>query len=625
MCGIVGFISKNHSSREQIIEDMKSSIAHRGPDGNGTLHIDDVSFGHVRLAIIDLENGKQPMQSHDGRYSLIFNGEIYNFIELRQLLSSKKYKFKTYSDSEVLLYMYAEYGEGMLEHLNGMFSFVIYDSSEKKIFAARDHFGIKPFYYYYDGELFAFASEIKALLKHPKIKAIPDEHSIFEYLTFQMTLKKHTLFKNINKLKPACCLSLSHDGELKTREYWQLNYSIDESKTQEQFADELLLMLQNSLSLQVRSDVPVGAYLSGGIDSSTVAILASMNYMGQLKTFTGGFREGELYDETKYANIVSKSINSDHYEVFPTWTDFRDSFEKLVYHMDEPAAGPGIFPQYMVSQLAAKEVKVVLGGQGGDEVFGGYTRYGVAYLEQCLKGAIFETQEEGKHVVTLQSIIPNMPSLRNYLPLIKSQFSDGLFDEMDKRYYRIIDRSPNLELLYDKEFLSNRNEDSLFEKFSQIFNKPDTKSLFNKMTFYDIKTQLPALLQVEDRVSMAVSLESRVPLLDRRIVELSAKIPPTMKFAGGKTKFMFINSVKNVLPKEILERKDKMGFPVPINEWIDGPLKEYVHDIFNTQEARNRGIYNTAAIQSFAKGSGKFSREIWGAMNLELWFRRFID
>jgi asparagine synthase (glutamine-hydrolysing) len=624
MCGIVGFQGKINQ-KEQVLSDMMQSIKHRGPDDEGTAFVEDVSMGHVRLSIIDIKYGHQPMYTKDNRYTLVFNGEIYNFIELRQFLNSKGYVLQTNSDSEVILYMYAEYGKDLVNYLNGMFAFAIYDNIEKTLFLARDHFGIKPLYYTTSNGRFIFGSEIKALLKHPEIKVVPNQKSISEYVTFQFVLNSDTLFEDIYKLEPAHYMIVKDSRIIEKKEYWKIRFTIDESKTEEQFADELLVLLEKSLSMQIRSDVPVGAHLSGGIDSSTVAVLATNNYIGKFQTFTGGFKDGELYDETRYAKIISDFIGSEYHEIFPDSNDFINLIEKLIYHMDEPGAGPGIFPQYMVSKLASEHVKVVLGGQGGDEVFGGYARYAVAYLEQCLKGAIFETQEEGKHVVTLQSIIKNMPLLKQYIPLIQYQFSSGLFEDMDRRYFRMINRAPNSRELYHPDFVSRHNDEALFEKFSGVFNNPDTLSYFNKMTYFDMKSLLPTLLQVEDRMSMAVSLESRVPLLDRRIVELATRIPPTMKFACGKTKNILIRAVKNILPEEIINRKDKMGFPVPINEWIKGPLKEYIIDTFQSQKARERNLFNTEVIVNQIERSGKFTREIWGALNLELWHKQFID
>lgn len=624
MCGIVGFISQRND-KEHIIQKQLETLYHRGPDAQSKYIDNNIAFGHTRLAIIDIDNAVQPMTSIDNRYIIIFNGEIYNYLELRQHLVSKGIKFKTHSDTEVLLNMYIVYGKECVSKLNGMFAFAVYDKVKDSMFLARDHFGIKPLYYTYQNNDFIFASEVKAILEYPDIKAEVDQKSLNEYMTFQVMLKKHTLFKNIHSLEPATYLYLESGKIKEKKKYWEFDYNIDETLSEEEYTTELLHLLENSLNIQTRSDVPIGAYLSGGIDSSLVSTLASKNYFGDFHTFCGGFKDSKDFDETHYAQIVQKSINSIHHEIFPTSKDFTDNFEKIMYHMDYPEAGPGVFSQYMVSKLVSQHVKVVLGGQGGDEIFGGYTRYAVAYLEQALKGAIFETSEEGKHLVTLQSIIPNMAQLKNYIPLLKEQFKEGLFDPMDERYYRMMNRSHNLHKIYNQEFLSTFEEEQLLDKFKQVFNHPDTKSYFNKMTHFDLKTLLPALLHVEDRMSMAVSIESRVPILDYRIVELASKMPPAMKFSGGKTKAMLIKSVKNILPKEIINRKDKMGFPTPINNWLAGDLKEYALDILTSQKAKQRGYLNITNIEKQINQSGQFSRDLWGALNLEMWHRKFID
>ena len=624
MCGIVGFYSKRQD-KQSVIKTQLNVLHHRGPDDSDFYLNSNIALGHTRLSIIDIEHARQPMVSQDNRYILIFNGEVYNYLELRKNLISKGVTFKTNSDTEVLLNLYAYYGRRCVTKLNGMFAFAIYDTAEDSIFLARDHLGIKPLYYtYQDGE-FIFASEVKAILKYPSVKAKVDMQSVNEYLTFQVMLKKHTLFKDIHTLEPATYIYIKNGKIKKKRKYWDFDYDIDDSKTQEQYSDELLYLLKDSMSIQTRSDVPVGAYLSGGIDSSLVSILAKNSYPDDFHTFCGGYKDSKDFDETQYANIVHKSIDSIHHEIFPTSQDFIDNFEKITYHMDYPEAGPGVFSQYMVSELASKHVKVVLGGQGGDEVFGGYTRYAIAYLEQALKGAIFETSEEGRHLVTLQSIIPNMAQLKNYVPLLKEQFKEGLFDPMDERYFRMMNRSHNIGEIYKNDFLQNFEQNNLLDKFKQVFNKPNTKSYFNKMTHFDLKTLLPALLHVEDRMSMAVSIESRVPILDYRIVDLASKMPPSMKFSGGKTKAMLIQSVKSILPKEVVNRKDKMGFPTPVNNWLAGDLKEYALDILTSQEAINRGYLNTAAIEKQISKSGKFSRDLWGALSLEMWHRKFID
>jgi len=625
MCGLAGFYTKNKVSGYKAMNTMLEAIKHRGPDAKSVEIIDDMCFGHVRLSIIDIEHGKQPVKSSDGRFTLILNGEIYNYVELRQQLVDKGYMLKTHSDSEVLLYMYIAYGKKALNYINGMFVFAVYDNKEKTLFLARDHFGVKPIYYFQNKNFFVFASEIKAILKHPAVNTAPDMDSVYEYVILQFVMGKDTFFKNIYKLEPAHYMIVKEGQIIEKKEYWDFHYDIDDSKTKEEYVNELLLLLENSVMLQMRSDVPFGVYLSGGLDSSTVAALASKNYTGKLKTFSGGFKKPQGYDETKYARIVSEKIKSEHFEIFPTHQDFLKNFEKLVYIMDEPCAGPGLFPQYMVSKEASKHVKVVLGGQGGDEIFGGYARYSVAYLEQCLKGAIFETQEEGKHVVTLASIVPNLSLLKQYTQMIKKQFSTGLFDTMDRRYFNIINRLSNYTNIYNDHVVCQRFNNKVFEKFSKIFNKPKTKSYFNKMTYFDFKVSLPSLLHVEDRVGMSVSIETRVPLLDRRIVELAAKISPKLKFKNGKTKAIFIDTVKNILPHEITNRKDKMGFPVPLTEWFKGPLKDYVKDILLSKTAKKRGIYNTAKLEEILKLELQFDRGLWGLLCLETWFKTFID
>ncbi len=625
MCGIAGFSKKIDKKELPVINGMLDAMAHRGPDGRGVELLDQAVFGHVRLAIIDIAGGKQPIKSFDGRYTLVLNGEIYNYIELRQLLLKKGYNFKTHSDAEVLLYMYYEYREKALDFLNGMFAFAVYDNIQKSIFLARDHFGIKPLYYYCGKDFFIFASEIKALLKHPNVRAEVDKGSLYEYVALQMVLGENTLFKNIKKLEPANYLVVKDNKIVKRKEYWKLDFQVDDSRNLTEYRSELLELLKDSVSLQVRSDVPLGAYVSGGLDSGIVAALAAKKYEGRLFTFSGGFKESKDYDETHYAKIISRKIKSRHFTVFGKWQDFRDYFSMLVYHMDEPVAGPGLFSQHLVSRLASKHVKVVLGGQGGDEVFGGYARYMVAYLEQCLKGGIFSTQEEDRHIVTLRSIIPNLPLLKQYIPMLKRQFSSGLFDSMDRRYFRLINRFSDADKIYSQDFLSNFSEENVFEKFSRIFNSTQTKSYFNKMTHYDIKTLLPALLHVEDRVSMAASIESRVPLLDTRIVELAAKMPPAMKFSGGRTKYILSQAAKSIVPKDIVNRKDKMGFPTPFNEWCHGKLNNFIKGTLLDKKTKGRGIFNTGTIEELIDSEEKYGRVIWGALCLEIWFREFVD
>ena len=630
MCGICGILSdpENLGERERdVVEKMKARILHRGPDGEG-LHVNDFAvLGHRRLAIIDLEHGQQPMATSDGRFVLVFNGEIYNYLELRRELIAEGVQFRTESDTEVLLQLLVREREKALAKLNGMFAFVFLEVSTGEWLMARDQFGIKPFYYANapSGHLL-FASEIKALLVHPEMQAEVNPVGLNHYMTFQFCLNGETLFRNIHALEPGHYL-LGRRGSItsKTR-YWDADFTVDEDSNERTFVERLNHLLKDSVRLQLRSDVPLGCHLSGGLDSSTVTCLVSQYLEEPAQTFTGKFGEGARYDESNYARMVADHVGAVMNEVMPTALDFVEYLPGIIRSLDEPVAGPGVFPQFMVNKLAVEHVKVVLGGQGGDEIFGGYARYLLGYLEQALKGAIYETQEEGKHLVGLDSIIPNLPLLKAYSPLMKSFWREGLFDEMDARYFRLIDRSPNLEGMLTPDALAGLDRQRTFEEFRDLFNHPETKSYINKMTHFDFKTLLPALLQVEDRVSMAVSLESRVPLLDTRIMELVASAPPAMKFAGGETKALLKKAVMGSVPDAILQRKDKMGFPVPLGEWMEGGVvRDFVNDVLLSQASLERGLYKREALEQITSRQGVGGRRFWGALCLELWHQAYVD
>lgn len=629
MCGIAGILGPGagEESGRALVAVMSSKLAHRGPDDSGFSHGRGFALGHRRLSIIDVEHGHQPMSSEDGRYVLVYNGELYNFVELRQRLTQAGVRFTTFSDTEVLLKALIAEGEAVLPRLNGMFAFSFLDTHTGNWILARDPFGIKPLYFTTHGERVAFASEIKALLCDPALRAEADWHGIEQYLTFQFCLGEQTMFRGVRRVEPGCVIVGNGGRVERVSRYWDTDYTIDESHQEAYFADQLRVLLNDAVQLQTRSDVPVGAYLSGGMDSSVVAMLAAQHVDGPMRLFHGRFAEGPQYDESRYARTVANAISGSQLHITaPTAADFVADMPHLIYAMDEPVAGPGLFPQYRVSALAAQHVKVVLGGQGGDETFGGYARYLVGYLEQALKGAIFETQEEGRHLVTLASIIPNLPLLKNYQPLMQNFWRDGLFEDMDRRYFRLIDRSPDLENLLTGDALERYDSPRVFAEFQRIFNHPDTRSFFNKMTHFDMKSFLPALLQVEDRVSMAVSLESRVPLLDTRIVDLVTRMPPQVKFNGGQVKHIFKRAVASVVPEPILNRKDKMGFPVPFSEWLKGgPVRDFVGDVLLGQRSRERGLFRPAALERLMQAEGQYGRQLWGALCLELWHQRFID
>jgi asparagine synthase (glutamine-hydrolysing) len=624
MCGLVGLYNKNGVPAEfPVLRRMAERIAHRGPDDEGWLTEGPLGLYHKRLAVIDLVTGRQPISAEG--VSLILNGEIYNYVELRDELRALGRSFATASDTEVLLQAYLEFGPDCVKRLNGMFAFVLYDRRLKRLMAARDHFGIKPLYLWEGPEGWLFASEIKALLAHPAVPIRADLEAVREYTIFQYVLHRETFFQGIRKVRPGHYLLIDVEAET-TRpvRYWDLDFTVDTAHTEEYFVEKLRALLADSLRLQMRSDVPVGTTLSGGIDSSLVTLLASRR-TGQLQTYTGTFREGPEFDETPYSREVARLAGAVNHEIVPTESDFVETLPTLIYHMDEPAAGPGLFPQFMVARRAARDVKVVLGGQGGDEIFGGYARYVVAYLEQALKGAIFETNDEGEHIVSLKSILPNLPVLRQYAPMLRRFWEEGLFEPMDRRYYRLIDRNSGDRSAYSADFRAGYNEDEIFGRFARIFNHPQTPSYYNKMIHFDLTAGLPALLHVEDRVTMASGLESRVPLLDRRLAELVASIPPRMKFRGAEMKYILKRAARDILPPVVLERKDKMGFPVPLHLWAKNGLRRFAQDILLSRNCRERGLFDPAAVQRLIDNEASFGRRLWGLLNIELWFRRFID
>jgi len=625
MCGIAGIAhlcKVEDPDLERKLRVMNKLQKHRGPDGEGTWCHPSGAFGlaHVRLSIIDLTSGDQPMTDRAGNW-IAFNGEIYNYIELRKELGEEN--FVTTSDTEVILAAYRKWGEGCLDRLRGMFAFAIWDEKNQRLFCARDHFGIKPFYFTVQRDTFYFASEIKALLPFvPKIATCVD--ALKDYLVFQLCLKEKTLFKDIMELQPGHKLVVSNDS-LRVERYWEIYYNLDFDHTPKYFQEELRRLFDDSVRLHLRSDVPVGAYLSGGADSSIVAASAAKHYNNHdFRAFHGKFSMGTLYDESAYAEAVAAMYGMHLHQMDITSQDFVNSIQKVIYHLDYPVAGPGSFPQYHVSKLASQHRKVVLGGQGGDEIFGGYVRYLAAYFEQCIRGAIDGTLHNGNFIVTYESIIPNLVALQNYKPMLKEFWREGLFEDIDRRYYHLINRSQDLS----REITWNELGDySPFESFRSIFNGRNVgkESYFDKMTHFDFKTLLPALLQVEDRMSMAHGLESRVPILDRPIVEFAATMPSHIKFKDGTLKKVLIDATQDLLPDLIFNRKNKMGFPVPLGEWIQGELKEFIQDIFHSRAARERPYFNTEAIIQGLSSESKFGRKIWGLLSLELWHQEFHD
>ena len=608
------------------LEAMTRILAHRGPDGEGVYLDGAVGLGHRRLAIIDPEGGRQPLSNEDGSIWITFNGCVYNYQELARHLRAAGHTFRTHSDTEVIVHAYEQWGTECTRHFNGMFAFAIWDGRARRLFAARDRLGIKPFYYVAGPETFAFASEIKALIAGGFVRPELNPRGLQDYLTFQFCLDDKTLFRGVRALPPGHALVVHPEDPARPQvfEYWDLQYHYDLHHSEGYFVDYLKFLLEDAVRLQLRSDVPLGAHLSGGLDSATVVCLAARLLDGQdLKTFTGAFDEGHRFDETPFARLVAKAIGADYHEIYLTPQDFAETISKLIWHMDEPAAGPGLFPQYFLSRLARQHVKVVLGGQGGDELFLGYARYLIAYLEECLRGAMLETADRERYAVTLESIIPNLPTLREYQPLLQYFWQEGLFAENSRRYFRLIDRGEGMRALVSQDTIDPTY--SPYESFYALYSRKNLPSLINRMTYFDLKASLPALLQVEDRTSMAVGLESRVPLLDHRIVELIAAVPPMIKFKSGRLKHLFREAVKQVVPPEILARKDKMGFPVPLSQWYRTSLREFMRDILFSRRSQERGLFHTEALEQLLAHEQPFGRAVWGALCLELWHREFVD
>ncbi|QDJ50208.1 asparagine synthase (glutamine-hydrolyzing) [Bordetella hinzii] len=630
MCGIFGAIWRENRPAGLIEKHLQLGVErqrHRGPDGHGLwIHPGGrLGLAHVRLSIIDLNTGAQPMRSASGNV-ITYNGEVYNYIELRKEIGEEL--FETTSDTEVILRAYEKWGPDCVQKLEGMFAFAIWDEKRGQLFVARDRFGIKPFYYAVSQGGFYFASEIKGLTPFlPEVKT--DVNALHDYFAFQFCLGEKTLFDGVRQLKPAHCGYVDASLGLQQRQYWEVHYDLDWDHTERYFVEQVRERLRDSVTLHMRSDVEVGAYISGGVDSSLVAAMARQERKGErFQGFTGKFSFSESFDESRYAQVLADEHDIQLHQVDISENDFVDDISKVIYHLDQPVAGPGSFPQYEVSRLAKNHVKVVLGGQGSDEMFGGYARYLIAYWEQCIKGALDGTMHNGNYIVTYESIIPNLRTLRNYKPLIQEFMAEGIFDSRDKRYYRLINRSNTFGNVVNWDMFANKA--SSFDDFKEIFwgKNVGQESYFDSITHFDFKTLLPALLQVEDRMSMAHGIESRVPFLDHKLIELVATVPANVKFQNGELKRLLRLAFQDTLPQAIRERKDKMGFPVPLQVWMKqgGKAREFILDTFRGANARTREYLAPGFdIETMMQQEGLFSRNIWAFLSLELWQQQFHD
>ncbi len=626
MCGIAGFINREREAsveaREILLDKMCKIITHRGPDEQGQTICGRAALGMRRLSIIDLKTGQQPIYSNDGSKSIVFNGEIYNYRELKTELEALGYKFKTNSDTETIIHAFDEFGTKCLDKLRGMFAFAIWDSSDESLFIARDRVGKKPlFYSITDSGDFVFGSELKSLIVHGGISKEIDFPALDAYLTFSYVPEEFCIFKNVQKLPPGSFLIYKNE-KVKVEKYWDFEYKeITEIKSENEYIAELRDLLNESVKIRMISEVPLGAFLSGGVDSSAIVGLMTQHSEKPVKTFSIGFNE-DSFDELKYARIAAKHFKTDHHE-FVVTSDLIDVVDDLVWHFDEPFADNSALPTFMVSKMARDFVTVVLSGDGGDELFAGYTRYLVDEKRRGL-GKLPESLRKGV-VQRISKALPHSAKGKNYLYNISLDSIDryvnsvSYFGAMAKGY------------LYSADMLQELGDDlgKVEEEFRRIAQSVSTGNPVDNLLYLDSKTNLPSDILVKvDRMSMAASLEARVPLLDHKLIEFVEKIPSNLKLKGLETKYIFKKALEGTVPNEILYR-EKQGFGVPIGEWINTKLKERIHGELLEARTLERGYFEKTYIKTLLDEHSNNRRDhsdlLWILWMLELWHRKFID
>ena len=603
MCGISGVIYKNKNKKnyKSEIESMNNLINHRGPDDNGIYINNNFSFGHTRLSIIDITSaGHQPMIYLD-RYVITYNGEVYNYLEIQEELIALGYTFKSHSDTEVILAGYAEYKEKVVEKLNGMFAFAIYDLETKKCFIARDRTGVKPLYYYETDEEFYFFSEPKQIIISNILKATPNHNSIKEYLAFQFTLSDETFFTGIKKLLPGHYMLFDKNHNKSIFKYWSLDdIKINNSVTYDEAKMEVNKLVKDAVVLRLRSDVPIGCYLSGGIDSNVVSTVASKN-LEHLNTYTFTSKAFPKQDESLLAKKSSVHIKSQHHEVELKFDKILDLWKKSVYYMDEPELGYSLIPQMEISKKVSQNLKVVLGGQGGDELFYGYGWHSQTATSLRNKIKDFDFKNKIKIVI---NILMNQNLKANIKFLINKISSSS---SIDKEYFNFWKSNGLYNSLKDR---------SVSNAFFKNLSYDGTLLSIKK---FEYKYWLSGLLHVEDRSSMYASLESRVPLLDYKIAEYVFTLPPSFMINGILNKTIFIESFKDVLLPDIYLNAQKKGYTSPINEWFKvKEVKSFIDTIINNP---NSFIYNYIL---YDKTKNFNPRELWMLISLEMWHKTFV-
>lgn len=649
MCGICGEIDFNHGVRVEPIRRMCKVLTHRGPDDEGMVfirgnhcvevknssesHLNEngfqVALGHRRLSIIDLsEAAHQPMCNEDGRIWIVFNGEIYNFQEIRKKLQRKEYCFKSKSDTEVILRAYEEWGVECLDHLRGMFAFAIWDSNLNQLFMARDRLGKKPLVYFRQNGRFAFASEIKALLEIPGVERRVNINALHHYLTYQYVPSPDTIFEGIQKLPPAHYLLYDNKGNLRIERYWRLNF--DSSKKTYRDLQELMVLvrtrLEESVKLRLISDVPLGAFLSGGMDSSLIVGLMAKLSEKPVKTFSIGFEEKE-FDELSYARMVSNHFATDHHE-FIVKPNAIEILPKLVWHYNEPFADSSAIPTYYVANLTKDFVKVVLTGDAGDENFAGYPRYlRSKWVDSFTKIPRKLRKDLLPYFLRIFSSLHWREKTLNRL----ADFMEALSSDQGMNYAEQIKifNAKEKEGIYTDDFREKVAKINPLGFLLGKFEESKTENLVEQLLYVDINSYLPEDLLVKmDIATMANSLEARVPFLDHKFMELVGEIPIHLKLRGTESKFILKKVFKDFLPGDILKRK-KMGFGVPVSKWFRNELKEYIYEVLLDPKTLNRGYFKREGIERLLNDHiglrYDHSARIWALLFLEIWFRVFMD
>jgi asparagine synthase (glutamine-hydrolysing) len=626
MCGIVGFVNRRGAADRKVVEGMNCAIVHRGPDEDGFYVKDNVALGMRRLSIIDLASGQQPIRNRDGSKWIVYNGEIYNYRELRKGLEERGHQFYTNSDTEAIVHLYDEFGEGCLEHLRGMFAFAIWDERAKSLFLARDRVGKKPILYSHqpNGDLI-FGSEFQALLKHPSISREVDYEAIDSYLSYLCVPAPLTAFKSIRKLEPGHWLRWK-GGVIETKRYWQPDFSKKIKISEGEAIEETLRIVGEATKMRLISEVPLGAFLSGGVDSSIVVALMARESSQPVKTFSIGFEEQD-YSELKYARRVAEHVGAEYNE-FTIRPNALEVLPTLVEHYGEPYADPSAIPTYYVSRESRKYVTVALNGDGGDESFVGYERHvAMKYAELYKKlpaplrrsliepalGAIPAPTNFRNRFVRFQRFLraASMPKAERYFAWL-STFDDEAKGE-----------------LYTRELASRANGSSPIIYLEKNIGTANGKGIIDASLLADLMHYLPNDLLVKvDIASMANSLEARSPLLDHKVIEFAASLPENIKQSGTETKSLLKKVAARQVPRDVIHRHKK-GFAVPITYWLGNELQEFTRDILLSEKARSRGLFNGDVVERLIDEQRRDTKDnswkIWTLLMLELWFQRFID